>query len=64
MAAIGHVFTISRIAKCSARMKTGCPNFPSTCSLKMAVCCLWVLGRGDEATTAFTDHGVDACERS
>lgn len=57
MAAIGHVFTISRVAEMLGEdedwlYQLSIDMFPEDG-------CLRVLGLGDEAITAFTDYGVE-----
>ena len=57
MAAIGHVFTISRVAEMLGEdedwlYELSIDMFPEDG-------CLRVLGLGDEAITAFTEYGVE-----
>jgi hypothetical protein len=56
MAAISHVCTISRVAEMLGEDE----DLLREISIDMDPedGCLTVLGPGDEATTAFTDHGV------
>lgn len=57
MAGISHVFAISRVAEMLGEDE----DLLREISIDMDAedGCLTVLGPGDEATTAFTDHGVE-----
>jgi len=57
VAAIGHVFTISRVAEMLGEdeewlQELSINMFPEDG-------CLHVIGKGDETITAFTDYGVE-----
>lgn len=57
MAAIGYVFTIARVAEMLGEDE----GWLHELSINMFPehGCLWVLGVGDEETTAFTEGGIE-----
>jgi hypothetical protein len=57
MAAIGYVFTIGRIAEMLGEDEDRL--FELSIGMFPEDGCLWVLGRGDEQITAFTEYGIE-----
>jgi hypothetical protein len=57
MAAIGYVFTIGRIAEMLGEDEDRL--FELSIDMFPEDGCLWVLGRGDEQITAFTEYGIE-----
>ena len=57
MAAIGHVFTIARVAEMPGQDEDWLHEISTDMFPEDG--CLWVLGRDNEQTVAFTEFGVE-----